>query len=207
MSEQYYLLRLWDPALPPFVSGDRMYIGSESDIQATMASIEKRGVSQETLEAYKRYVSGDKTATHSIAYRTVPILEKVKVIRSSIMSIGEHKWEHINTWNYPYYVKCDSAEITRIIVKYKKKYLRCYKVIFKNLRCENVDGTWYKLDTFFIGNQFLVDVQHLTESDFTITTLLYEAETQHDTLEEADDIDRSDNIDLKFFCDEIFGDG
>ena len=96
MSEQYYLLRLWDPSVPPFVSADRMYIGSESEIQRAMEAMEANNVCEDTVEAYKRYMAGDKAATHNMAYRDVPVLERVTLIRSSIITIGEQKWEHIN---------------------------------------------------------------------------------------------------------------
>lgn len=206
MPEQYYLLRLWDPSVPPFVSADRMYIGSESEIQRAMEAMEANSVCEDTVEAYKRYVAGDKAATHNMAYRDVPVLERVTLIRSSIITIGEQKWEHINAWNYPYSLKFDSAEITRIIVKYKRKYLRCYRVTFNNLYCENTSGGWEKLNSFFLGNSYLLDIQNNKDGSFTENNILFEVESEHDTLVEADDIERSDNINFKFFCDEIFGD-
>ena len=54
MSEQYYLLRLWDPSVPPFVSADRMYIGSESEIQRAMEAMEANNVPMVTTET-KQY--------------------------------------------------------------------------------------------------------------------------------------------------------
>ena len=207
MDEQYYALRLWCPATPPFVSADRIYIASASEMQKAMDAMDDSECCQETVKAYKRYMSGDKTATHNIAYRDIPVLEKVDLICTSIILIGEHQWEHINSWGYPYEMKCDSAEIKRIVVKYDNQYLRCYKITFKNLYTELVEGEWQRLNHFFLGNHFLLDVQYPTDDDFTITTFLYETEGIYDTLEEANAIDKKDNIDFKFFCDEIFGDG
>ena len=105
------------------------------------------------------------------------------------------------------YTKFFAVPIKRIVVKYDNQYLRCYKITFKNLYTEIVDDEWQRLNHFFLGNHFLLDVQYPTDDDFTITTFLYETEGIYDTLEEANAIDKKDNIDFRFFCDEIFGDG
>ena len=149
MDEQYYALRLWCPATPPFVSADRIHIASASEMQKAMDAMDDSECCQETVKAYKRYMSGDETATHNIAYRDIPVLEKVDLICTSIILIGEHQWEHINSWGYSYEMKCDSAEVKRIVVKYDNQYLRCYKITFKNLYTEIVDGEWQKLNHFF----------------------------------------------------------
>ena len=91
-------------------------------------------------------------------------------------------------------------------MKYKRKYLRCYRVTFNNLYCENTSGGWEKLNSFFLGNSYLLDIQNNKDGSFTENNILFEVESEHDTLVEADDIERSDNINFKFFCDEIFGD-
>ena len=78
--------------------------------------------------------------------------------------------------------------------------------LFNNLYCENTSGGWEKLNSFFLGNSYLLDIQNNEDGSFTENNILFEVESEHDTLVEADDIERSDNINFKFFCDEIFGD-
>lgn len=207
MGEQYYVLRLWEPAVPAFVSFERMYVGTEADIRKAMAAMTAENVSGETVDACNRYFAGDTTATHNLCYRDIPVLEPAELIRSSIMTIGEQNWEHINAWNYPYYVKCDGADIERLVIKYKDKYYRCFRASFKNLSYRNTLGNWSTLDSFFLGNAFLLDIERPNQDEFIMTNMLFEVESEHKTLEEADSIDNSDNIDFKTYCDEIFGDG
>lgn len=65
---EYYILRLWDCATPSFCSFDKIYVGTEADIRKAIASMKRAGVNEETVVAVSHYLSGDKTATHNIAY-------------------------------------------------------------------------------------------------------------------------------------------
>ena len=88
MNEKYYILNLWDYGTPAFVSCDKMYVGTEAEIRAAIDAMKKspKG-SEETVAAAERYLAGDKTATHNIAYNEIPVLEpcaRIASIRSSI---------------------------------------------------------------------------------------------------------------------------
>ena len=126
MADKYYILNLWDYGTPAFVSFDKMYIGTEAEIRTALQAMkEAEKGSDETVAAIERYLAGDKTATHNIAYNEIPVLEPCTRIASSTLSLGEYSWEHTNVWGFPYVMKCDSAEVKQLIVKYKRKYYRC----------------------------------------------------------------------------------
>ena len=209
MADKYYILNLWDYGTPSFVSCDKMYVGTEAEIRVAIEAMKQspKG-SSETVAAAERYLAGDKTATHNIAYNQIPVLEPCSRIASSLLSLGSYAWEHTNVWGFPYMMKCDSAEIKQIIIKYKRKYYRCVRAWFKNLRYESVSGKWTLLGDFYLGPAYLFDVKDDPVEGRTMNNLLYVAEEIYAKLEDAEDKMLSEEyLIFKGFCDDIFADG
>lgn len=151
MGEKYYVLNLWDYGTPAFVSLDKMYVGTEAEICTAIEAMKTEEKEAETVAAVERYFAGDKTATHNIAYRDIPILEPCTRVASSTLNLGEYSWEHTNVWGFPYFLKCDSVEVKQIIVKYKRKFYRCVRAWFKNLCYESVTRKWELLGDFTLA--------------------------------------------------------
>lgn len=208
MAEYYYVLNLWDYSTPAFVSFDKMYVGTETEIRTAIESMKQENKNDETVVALERYFAGDTTATHNIAYRDIPVLEQCERVASSTLTLGEYFWEHINVWGFPYYMKCDSAEVKQILVEYKDKYYRCVRVWFKNLRYKSVSENWDLLGDFYLGPAYLFDVKDEPGEGRTMNNLLYVAEEVYANLEEAEDkLLSEEHLIFKGFCDDIFGDG
>ena len=201
MADKYYILNLWDYGTPAFVSCDKMYVGTEAEIRVAIEAMKQspKG-SEETVAAAERYLAGDKTATHNIAYNQIPVLEPCSRIA--------YAWEHTNVWGFPYSMKCDSAEIKQILIKYKRKYYRCVRAWFKNLRYESVSGKWNLMGDFYLGPAYLFDVKEEPNEGRTMNNLLYVAEEIYTKLEDAEDKMLSEEyLIFKGFCDDIFADG
>ena len=200
MADKYYILNLWDYGTPAFVSCDKMYVGTEAEIRVAIEAMKQspKG-SAETVAATERYLAGDKTATHNIAYNQIPVLEPCSRIASSTLSLGSYAWEHTNVWGFPYMMKCDSAEIKQIIIQYKRKYYRCVRAWFKNLCYESVSGKWTLLGDFYLGPAYLFDVKDDSGEGRTMNNLLYVAE--------EDKLLSEEHLVFKGFCDDIFADG
>ena len=208
MNEQYYVLNLWDYGTPAYCSYDKMYIGTEDEIRAAINAMKSEGKSSETVEAVERYLAGDKNATHNIAYRDIPALESCTLIASSLFSIGEYSWEHMNVWGFPYIMKCDSAEVKQIIIEYKEAYYRCVRVRCKNLCYQATSENWKLLGDFYLGPAYLFDVKDAPSEPRIMSNLLYVVEKAYNDLQEADDEMLSkEHLNLKGFCDDIFADG
>lgn len=208
MTEKYYVLNLWNYGTPAFVSFDKMYVGTEAEIRTAIESMKKEEKNNETVAAVERYFAGDTTATHNIAYRDIPVLEQCRRVASSTLTLGEYSWEHINVWGFPYYMKCDSAEIKQILVEYKGRYYRCVRAWFKNLRYESVSGNWNLMGDFYLGPAYLFDVVDKPGEGRTMNNLLYVVEKAYENMDDADDEFLSEEyLDFKGFCDDIFGDG
>ena len=208
MSEKYYILRLWDFGTPAYCSYDKMYIGTEAEIRTAIKAMKKEDKGLETVGAVERYLSGDKTSTHNIAYHNIPALEPCSLVASSSLSLGEYSWEHTNVWGFPYMMKCDSADIRQIIVKYKAKYYRCVRAWFNNLCYESVSGRWPLMGNFYLGPAYLFDVIKKPGEPRIMNNLLYVVEEEYDDLHKAEDkILSEEHLNFKGFCDDIFADG
>ncbi len=204
----YYILELWDPALPGFVSGGKYYIGTEEDMRNVAFEMEKADKYEETRNAIFAYLGGDHKATHHIAYQEIPILERATFVSEYKCSIKAPAWTHLNTWGFTYDLKANSALVSQIIVRRRNNYYRCLRVWFDNLKYESVTGKWDKLWDFFLGHGFLLDIAVKPYGNFTINNLLYVVEEIHKDRETAEmALTDPTKIDYKPFCDEIFADG
>lgn len=205
---EYYILRLWDCATPSFCSFDKIYVGTESDVRKAIASMKRAGVNEETVAAVSHYLSGDKAATHNIAYKDIPALEKCQLIRTSELKIEATEWEHINVWGFPYKMKCDSAEISQILVRSNEKYYRCIRPTFTGLRYEAITGQWGPLGDFYLGPSYLFEVVGTSGKVKIMSHLLYTVEETYDSLQDvSEQAFDAEHLNFKPFCDDIFGDG
>ena len=204
--EQLYALHLWDAATPGFCSFDKMYIGTEEDIIAVAKAMENGNHYPDTVKAIRAYFKGDKTASHNVVYREIPILKPVILKAKRRLSLESREWEHLNTWQWPYNMRFDSAEISQILVKYEAKYYRCIRAKMKNLQYESVTGKYEKLDSHYWGNTFVLKLEH-EGKNFTLENMLYIGEIAYAKYKEAKAEFESDNLLFSGICDEIFGDG
>lgn len=205
-NDQYYALHLWDASIPGFCSLDKMYIGTEEDIKSVAKIMEEEEHYPDTIKAIADYFAGNTEATHNIAYQEIPILTPVTLIAKRNFIIGKTEWEHLNTWQWPYNMRFDGAELSQIIIKYKNEYHRCLRAKIKNLQYKSVVGNYEPLGTSFWGNGFIFEVTE-NDSERTLENLLYVSEIAYAKLKDAKADFETDNIKFEGICDEIFGDG
>lgn len=141
MNEQpYYRLELDDYSAAAFTSFSKDYFGTMEDIHGFISALEQDEdfceSQQRLISAHHRYQQGEKNVQHNVAYREVPFLVPAKVLHRELRQYQELRWEHLNTWQWPYYMRCSQAEAEHIWLKCEKKYYRCIKVRFTNLEYE-----------------------------------------------------------------------
>lgn len=209
MSEKYYILRLDDPATPGFCTFDKMYVGTEETILQVASNLEKNDSYPETAAAIRSYLKGNHSAEHRIAYRNQKVLIPIKIEAEHKTSFENYKWTHINIWGFPHIMKCDSALLHQIIFKYEGKIHRCIRAWLKNLRYESYGGNWSPLRSGFWGNESILDVATMPNTDdFTFNNLLYVEEEHYEDFSTAfNDMLVDEKIELQRICDEIFADG
>lgn len=208
MTDNYYALKLWDPATPGFCSFSKVYIGTEEELKTVVARMKKAEEYEDTQEAILDYFRGNHAATHNIAYQVIPVLEPVHYKSEMKTQVGETIKEHFNCWECPYMMKYDSGLIHQIVIKYDGKYHRCVRAWLKNLCYESTVGEWNMLSSKFWGHGFLLDITGNKEKDFTFNNLLYVVEESYDKLSDAiDSLGKTDLFNFKAIYDEVFADG
>ena len=211
MSEKYYIFKLDEPGAPSFCSFDKIYVGTEKTIKQVARNLKKTKRYPETVKAIRDYFNGNHEAEHQGAYVNEKVLVPVEIISEHENSLENKKWTHLNIWRFPYEMKCDSVRVHQIVFKNEGRIYRCARAWLKNLSFKGVSENWNKLDGGFWGNDFVLDIIKEKESDdFTFNNLLYIVEEVYDNKKfktVIKDMLNDSKVELKYICDEIFGDG
>lgn len=135
---RFYRLLLDDYSAAAFTSFDKDYFGTLEQIDEFFESIkaDKKFAERQkyVLSIYEQYLAGNKSITHNVAYRDVPFLVPAKVLGTAKSELTDYSWEHLNTWRWPYDMKCDLVVSDHIWFSCYGKYTRCIKVDFTNLQ-------------------------------------------------------------------------
>lgn len=142
----FYRLLLDDYSTPSFVSFDKSYYGTEEQLASFFHALkedEQTAKKQEyLLSVYDQYAAGNKSVCHNVAYHDEPFLVPAKILRTKQTTLVNHSWEHTNTWGHPYYMKCDKADCTHVLLSCEGKYARCILVEFENLVYQSPIRGW-----------------------------------------------------------------
>ena len=207
---RYYRLLLDDFSAASFTSFSKSYFGTLEQMKGLFdyirsdEDIAKRfsGI----LSVYDRYLAGETEITHGVAYQDVPFLVTAKLLWVETSVLTDYDWTHFNTWEWPYYMKCDKAESTHAWFSCRKKYCRCNLTQFTNLQYGTSKDDYEPLGRTFWGypGQIQGEVGNLHNQ-------LYVAEKWFDSKAEAfnDWMNFKQNHDPDFssFLEDVFGDG
>lgn len=210
MEEKWFRLLLDDYSVPAITTADKEYYGTLDDIKGLIESLkndEKGSVGHKgTIEAFEKYLAGEKGATHNVAYQDVPISTSIKVIYNAEQKLSEMEWEHLNAWHWVYDMRLTSAKVQHYWIKDKKHYRRIIKAQIVGLCYKDTVGNWTDPKEMFWG--FLGMLTH--DGDVLYNRLAC-IEKNFDSLDDLqDDYEnylKNPDVDFERFCDDIFGDG
>ena len=147
---RYYRLLLDDYSAASFTSFDKDYFGTleqlEGFFQAIKADEDMAKRQEYILSVYEQFLAGKKTISHSVAHREVPFLVPAKILGEEKTVLTNHAWEHLNTWQCPYQMRCDKAESTHLWVSCYGKYSRVIQTKFTNLYYDGIGNGYRKFD-------------------------------------------------------------
>lgn len=210
MNKQYYRLLLDDYSAASFTSFDKSYFGTLEQIDSLFFEHKADGKLREQLaeiiSIYDRYIAGEKKITHNVAYREVPFLEPAKVIGTDTAVLADHVWQHFNTWNDPYQLKCAKAESKHIWFCCNRKYSRCIQTKFTDLQYESYIGKYEKLGEMLFGypNQIIGDNGNLVNRLFVIEKTF---KNRAEAMEDMAQFQKNKDINFAEILNDIFGDG
>lgn len=206
--EQYYRLTFDDYAMPSFVSSDKDYFGTLSDIEGLIDAL-KDGRNDQTYErlfsALNAYKNGESNVTNIAAYNEVPFLVPVKLLEAVSYTMPSTEWEHINVWYCPYKMRFQTAEIQQFWFESDDKYIRAMKAKIIDLRCEEYNDSWIEIKTPWGFPHIIEKEAACTYNKLAVTDKKFDSKTEAENdykcfLSEQD-------TDFTEFCNDIFGDG
>ena len=106
--QQYYRILLDDYSATSFTSFDKAYFGTMSDLEGWIKAIEVEKCFAERFSSltktFRAYQSGQHNITHNVAYQEVRFLDKVTLLYRESYTAEKLAWEHLNTWQWPYFI-------------------------------------------------------------------------------------------------------
>ena len=193
-------IELDDYAKPSIVSFGKSYFGTMDDIEEFISKFDEED--DELVKAFREYINGNKDVEITVAFNKRKMLEEVKVYGSKELVSGGFKWEHINIWGFPYYLRCEGLNSKHYWIKSHTDYYRIIKARFRKLQYKNTMDEWSDIDSIW-------GYPHIIE--FGMYNTLMVIEKRFDTLKELkEDMNQLNSIkdmDFTSFCNDIFGDG
>ena len=120
--------------------------------------------------------------------------------------LADHIWQHFNTWNDPYQLKCTKAESKHIWFCCNRKYSRCIQTKFTDLQYESYIGKYEKLGEMLCGypNQIIGDNGNLVNRLFVIEKTF---KNRAEAMEDMAQFQKNKDINFAEILNDIFGDG
>lgn len=206
---QYYRLELDDYSTVSFCSFGKYYFGTLEEIRAFIDTLDKKCKSshRELVAAFRAYEAGQVAATHHVAFQEVSLLMPAKLIYKEKAVLENHTWEHLNTWQCVYKMRCEKVETEHLWIECEGRGFRVLKASFRGLQHESVLRGWRDIhENMLWGFPYI-----LQEDSGRFRNVLAEPEKGFETMEklEQDWENFKNNPDPQFggFCDDIFGDG
>ena len=206
--EAMYRINLEDCSAASFTSLSKPYYGSLDEIRELLSTIrddpQMQGCCTEVLNAFfNLYEKGRRGVMHLVAYKEVPLLERVQIFGKREFTLSDYSWEHINTWGYPYKMRCKSAVVSQFWVSRKGEFSRCFKVLFDGLEYESFDG-WKTVGHMLWGYPHMLEY----EAPLIYNRLMIEDATFASLNAAMADLELPEpSFDFSGFCNDIFGDG
>ena len=133
--QQYYRILLDDYSAASFTSFDKAYFGTMSDLEGWIKAIEVEKCFAERFSSltktFRAYQSGQHNITHNVAYQEVRFLDKVTLLYRESYTAEKLAWEHLNTWQWPYFMSCEKVESEHLWLRCKD---RCFMAKFYSLK-------------------------------------------------------------------------
>ena len=210
MGKRIFRLQLDDHAMPGFASGHKDYFGTLDMIEGFINAIRNDEQFaeryQNLVSFFDRYKAGETDIEHSIAYGAPrPLLVRTRCIAERRSVLTNHKWEHLNIWQWPYDMKCKVADCQHVWLTCHKRFMRCIKVEFTNLKYQHLHGEWDH-PGFLLGYPHMIEVEgKKTYNRLYIVEKYFK--NRGELLADIELFDRKPDPNFKEVLNDIFGDG
>lgn len=206
----YYRLELDDHSAAAFTSFGKYYYGTMEDLRCFFGELiideELKKRFKDLISTFQAFDEGQRGLTHSIAYRKVPFLVPAHLLHKEAVTLENYKWEHTNTWGWPYYMRCDKVESEHLWFACGGEYFRAVNAVFSKLQYAGTAGNWNHIGTMLWGFPCI-----LAGNPFSLWNRLAEPEKhfriEEEVLQDWNEFLKAPDPDYSEFCNDIFGDG
>ena len=186
MMGRYFRLELDDYSTPSFVSAGKYYFGTLEDIDGLFQAIRN----DENKAEHKQY----------------PFLVPAKILGEDHSVLTDLSWEHMNTWDCPYVMKCDKAESTHLWISCQGQYFRCIQTKFANLQFDSFDKTFMKFTGHAWGYPHQIEYDEpYTRSRLWVMEKMFKNKSQ--ALNDRINFMHAPDPIFNFVLEDVFGDG
>ena len=208
LNDDYYAICLDAPGVPPFCSFPKQYIGSQEDLLKLSDNLDRDGAYPKTAAGIRSYFAGNTGVTHVIALAEIPVIKPVEVLDISELHLGERQWTHMNTWDCPYDMRFDSADVSQIIVRHEDKILRCIRARFNGLAYLAFAERWMPIGGTIFGHYSVLAIRALPNGGYDFGTILYMCEDSAECpVELWTKMHEPDALIFDTIIEEVLGDG
>lgn len=207
---RYYRLLLDDYSAASFTSFSKEYFGTLEQLKGLFGYIRS---DEETTERYSdilsvfdRYLAGERNITHNVAYQEVPFLVYANVLGMETSVLKDYKWEHLNTWRWPYFMKCDKAESTHLWISCQSTYYRCIRTKFTNLQYGSDEESYEPLGGMIWGYPGQIQGKRGNlHNQLYVVEKLFKSKAK--ALEDRSNFINNPDPDFSRILEDVFGDG
>lgn len=132
--EELYGVMLEDYALPRYVAGSKLHLGTRRDflnLAQRLEGFEKLNPYFDNLLTGIRAYPSNPDVRHSVDGNPYPVMTPVKEICRHEITLSNHMWIHKAKYSSnAYLMKAKSIWITYVLVEYKGSLVRAYKASF-----------------------------------------------------------------------------
>lgn len=209
-NSKYYRIELDDYSAASFTSMTKTYFAALDDVQKWLDEIAAdecyRNSQAQILTAFQAFKDGARDLTLNVAYTKAPFLVPAKVLHSEKFCKDAYVWEHLNTWHWPYNMRCERVESEHIWLSCRGHYSRHVKARFINLQYEGTTGEWHTVGDMIWGYPKVIAIDGTQQwNRIAEPEKFFKSKSEVEADWEAF-ITQPDPI-YKGFCEDIFGDG
>ena len=203
----YYRLELDYYSAPSFTSFGKYYYGTPDEFRCLFNALARNEKFNKRFKDLIQVFDKDQQdlELHD-AYKGMPFLVPVCLLHKEKIVLENYEWTHINTWECPYYMRCDRVESEHFWFVCDGEYHRVTKAIFTKLQYAATIGQWSDVGSMFWGFPGILfgDLSgcwnRLAEPEKHFQTCA-EAQQDWESFSNTPDPNYSE------FCNDIFGDG
>lgn len=207
--KKFLRLTIDEYAVPAYCSSYKYVFGSFEDLESLINYLRLTSKNSQMVEAFDKYVSGNKKVKYSVAYNSMQMINNCSVIAEREGFIKDFHYDFENIWGVHYTFYADEFSFKRVLINYRKNIIVAIMPSFKNLHIK-ADGVFS--DTFVKNKHwgFPGIYEYRMDDDVnSARVFLVECIYNKDSCEKEDyqKFFDENEFDLKECFEEIVGDG